>query len=70
MPAAGSSSVQGQGGKDASPPVVPPSTPIPMLQKIGVKVCGIAPEDLSVDKLQQEKDPNEDILEDGTDSEI
>ena len=49
---------------------MPPSTPIPMLQKIGVKVCGIAPEDLSVDKLQQEKDPNEDILEDGTDSEI
>jgi hypothetical protein len=44
--------------KDDVPPV-PPPTPIPILQKIGVKICAIPPEDLTEDKLQKQDSEDE-----------
>jgi hypothetical protein len=41
-----------QDKKDEVPPV-PPPTPVPILQKIGVKICAIPPEELTDDKLQK-----------------
>jgi hypothetical protein len=43
---------------DSSP--VPPPTPIPILQKIGVNICGIPPEELEKDKLEKKDADGED----------
>jgi hypothetical protein len=34
-------------------PTIPPPTPVSILQKIGVNICGIPPEELEKDKLEQ-----------------
>jgi hypothetical protein len=39
---------------------VPPPTPIPILQKIGVNICGITHEELEKDKLEKKDDEAED----------
>jgi hypothetical protein len=44
--------------RDDSP--VPPPTPIPILQKIGVNICGIPPEELEKDKLEKKDADGED----------
>ncbi|KAM0922039.1 hypothetical protein ACQ4PT_006447 [Festuca glaucescens] len=37
-------------------PTIPPPTPISILQKIGVNICGIPPEELEKDKLEKKED--------------
>jgi hypothetical protein len=46
--------------KDDSVPPVPPSITIPVLQKIGVKICAIPPEELTKDRLQRSGSESED----------
>jgi hypothetical protein len=42
---------QGVHDKEVAVPPVPPPTPVPILQKIGVKICAIPSEELTDDKL-------------------
>jgi hypothetical protein len=46
-------STQGDHDKEDAVPPVPPPTPVPILQKIGVKICAIPSEELTDDKLQK-----------------
>jgi hypothetical protein len=42
---------QGVHDKEVAVPPVPPPTPVPILQKIGVKICAFPSEELTDDKL-------------------
>ncbi|KAM0834376.1 hypothetical protein ACQ4PT_063637 [Festuca glaucescens] len=53
-----SKDVPGSDG-DASSPPIPPPTPVPVLQKIGVNICGIPPEELEKDKLENSDSDDE-----------
>jgi hypothetical protein len=44
--------VSGSDGESTSSPI-PPPTHVPILQKIGVNICGISPEELTKDKLEK-----------------
>jgi hypothetical protein len=40
-------------------PTIPPPTPVSILQKIGVNICGIPPEELEKDKLEKSDSDDE-----------
>jgi hypothetical protein len=56
-------------GKGNTPPP-PPPTPVKVLQKIGVNICGIPIEELEESKLQKEKSHEDEVEEDSEDDEV
>jgi hypothetical protein len=63
------SEIEGSTSKKSSPPP-PPPTPIKVLQKIGINICGIPAEELEVSKLQKEKSHEEEEAEASDDDAI